>query len=87
MKSFLILTLSTLLGGSFLHASEPQIPAGYPLTTCPVSKELLGSGGMIPYKVTHNNTEVWLCCKMCKKKFDRTPDHYAKPVQEALKKQ
>ena len=47
--------------------------AGYPLTTCVVSGESLGSMG-IPVKVVHDGTTVKLCCKSCIDDFNATPE-------------
>lgn len=44
----------------------------YPLKTCAVSDEELGSMGE-PYVFIHEGREVKLCCKDCKKQFDKTP--------------
>jgi len=86
MKTILTLIASTLLASSLLQAADNPVPKDYPLKTCPVSKEELGSEDMVPVKVTHDGTDVWLCCKNCKKKFDKDPAKYVKPVKEALSK-
>lgn len=60
------------------------VPKDYPLKTCVVSGESFG-GDMKPFKVTYNETDVWLCCKGCKKKFDADPVKYTKIVTDAKK--
>ncbi len=85
MKSILTLIVSTLLAGSLVHANETPVPKEYPLKTCPVSKELLGSDDMVPFKLTHEGTEVWLCCKSCKRNFDKNAAKYVKIVRDAAK--
>lgn len=58
------------------------VPANYPLTQCVVSKEPLGTMGK-PVKVTHDGTEVYLCCKSCIKKFQKDPAKYVALVKAA----
>ena len=45
------------------------------LKTCPVSGEKLGEMGK-PFAFTYKDQEVKLCCKSCKKDFDKNPDKY-----------
>ena len=54
----------------------------YPLTTCIVSGEKLGEMGE-PFVFTHEGQEIKLCCKSCKKKFDKDPATYLKKLTEA----
>lgn len=56
------------------HASSgtPHADADYPLTTCVVSGEDLGSMGT-PVEVTYEGTTVRLCCKSCIDDFNETP--------------
>lgn len=63
--------------------ADSAIPKTYPLKKCPVSDEAIGGGDMKPYKVTHEGTDVWLCCKSCKKDFDKEPAKFAKMVKDA----
>lgn len=51
----------------------------YPLTTCVVSGEKLGSMGE-PYVFTYEGTEVRLCCDHCKPKFDENAQEYLKKI-------
>jgi YHS domain-containing protein len=55
------------------------------LTTCPVSGEKLGEMGDA-YVFTYKGQEVKLCCKDCKKKFDKDPEKYMKLIRAADKK-
>ena len=73
------------LGGSAAFAADATLPKDYPLKKCPVSGEAYG-GGMTPYKITHEGTDVWLCCKSCKKSFDKDPAKFAKAVKDAAPK-
>jgi len=55
------------------------------MTTCPVSGEKLGEMGK-PFAFTYKNQEVNLCCKSCKKDFDKDPEKYIKLIRAADKK-
>lgn len=55
------------------------------LTTCPVSGDKLGEMGDA-YVFTYKGQEVKLCCKSCKKKFDKDPEKYMKIIRAADKK-
>jgi YHS domain-containing protein len=55
------------------------------LTTCPVSGEKLGEMGK-PLVFTYKDQEVKLCCKSCKKDFDKDPKKYLKLIRAADKK-
>lgn len=61
-----------------------QIPT-YPLTTCPISDEKLGSMGE-PYDVLYGTTLVRLCCKSCKKTLDKDGPAIVAKVEAARKK-
>lgn len=88
MKTTLLLSLAALLALSapVLRAEEPK-PAPspppveapkvkpYPLDTCIVSDEKLGSMGK-PVVFTHEGQEIKLCCKSCKPKFIKDPAKY-----------
>ncbi len=52
----------------------------YPMKTCPVSGEALGSMGD-PVIVVHEGTTVKLCCKSCIKKFEADPEKYTAMVK------
>ena len=55
------------------------------LATCPVSGEKLGEMGK-PVVFTYKDQEVKLCCKSCKKDFDKDPEKYMKLIRAADKK-
>ena len=61
-------------------AAKPDL-----LTTCPVSGEKLGEMGK-PFTFTYKDQEVKLCCKSCKKDFDKDPEKYMKLIRAADKK-
>jgi YHS domain-containing protein len=54
------------------------------LKTCPVSGEKLGEMGK-PLKFVYKEQEVKLCCKSCKKDFDKDPEKYMKLIRAADK--
>jgi YHS domain-containing protein len=88
MKLLLTLLSSLFLGAASLPAADTKptgVPATYPLKKCPVSDEALGEMGK-PIKVTHDGTDVYLCCKSCVKDFDKEPAKYAEMVKKAGKK-
>lgn len=63
-------------------AEEPAKPKvkPYTLDTCVVSDEKLGEMGK-PVVFTHNGQEIKLCCKACRKKFDKDPATYLKKLE------
>jgi YHS domain-containing protein len=56
------------------------------LATCPVSGEKLNGDMGAPYVFVYQGQEVKLCCKGCKKDFDKNPDKYLKLIRAADKK-
>lgn len=94
MKTRKLLTLLAIafLGTGISLAAEPDkdakpkdVPADYPLKKCPISEEELGAMGK-PVKVTHDGTDVYLCCKKCVKEFDKDPAKFTKMVKDAAPK-
>ena len=56
----------------------------YPLDTCIVTGEKLDSDpDMKSYSFVHEGQEIKLCCKSCKKKFDKSPETYLKKLKDA----
>ena len=74
----------------FPHAADSKtpegIPASYPLKKCVVSDEAFGGEMGKPIKVTHDGTDVYLCCKSCLKDFKADPAKYVKMVKDAAAK-
>ena len=64
---------------------KAEIAKPYPLKTCVVSDEELGSMGD-PYAFSHEGQELKLCCKSCLKTFKKDPAKYLKKVEAAEKK-
>ena len=54
--------------------------SSYPLKNCVVSGEPLGSMGT-PVIITHEGTEVRLCCKECIKDFKANPEKYLSKIK------
>ena len=87
------LTIATLLAmiafgvSSAFSAEKPRDskPKAYPLQTCVVSGEKLGSMGKA-YTFQHEGKEVQLCCKSCLKDFKKEPAKYMKKIEDASKK-
>lgn len=78
MKKLTILLATLILGFAGLnHAADEA--STYPLTTCIVSGEALDSMGK-PYVFDYEGQEVQLCCKKCKKEFDKTPEEFVKKL-------
>jgi YHS domain-containing protein len=84
LKLGILTVVASLLSFANLHAADSGVPKDYPLQTCPVSGEKLGEHGK-PMKVTHEGTDVYLCCKSCKKDFDKEPAKFIETVKKAKK--
>ena len=56
----------------------------YTLKTCSVSDEKLGEMGD-PYVFTYEGREIKLCCKNCKKDFDKDSAKFIKKIEKAEK--
>lgn len=86
MKSLLIALVAASFAGAALHAEDAVKPApaakAYPLDTCAVTGEKLGSMGK-PYRHLHEGKEVQFCCKSCLPKFKKDPAKYLKKVEDA----
>ena len=57
----------------------------YPLEKCIVSDEKLGEMGK-PVVFEYKGQEIKLCCKSCRKKFDKDPAKFLKQMEESAKK-
>jgi hypothetical protein len=87
MRNLLMTALMvTGLSASVLAADKKEEKkSDYPLTTCVVSDEKLGSMGK-PYIVKIKGREVQLCCDGCEKDLKKNPDKFLKKLDEAEKK-
>jgi hypothetical protein len=84
MKTRSILTAIALLVSPSLFADDTtkkEEAKPYKPDTCIVSDEKLGEMGE-PFVFTHEGQEIKLCCKSCKKKFDKDPSAYLKKLEE-----
>ena len=75
----LLLTLVTLAGAGAL-AVGAEAAKTYPIDSCVVSGEKLGSMGK-PYVITHEGKDVQFCCKSCLPKFKKDPAKYLKKLE------
>jgi len=66
------------------EVKDGKKPKPYTLEKCLVSDEKLGEMGD-PFKLVYKGQEFKLCCKSCKKDFDKDPDKYVKKLVEAEK--
>jgi hypothetical protein len=87
MKAILCLLTAFVFSLTFVHAADTKtpegVPASYPLKKCVVSDEDFGGEMGKPVKVTHDGTDVYLCCKSCLKDFKADPAKYVKRVKDA----
>ncbi len=90
MKHILRLLSVSLLAGLFVasaSAAEAKKAKPYPLDTCIVSDEKIGSDpSMKPYSFVHEGREVKLCCKSCLKNFKKDTAKYIAKIEAAEKK-
>lgn len=89
MKNLIVggLLAAAVVAGSIgsLAADKKDEKKEYPLKTCVVTDEKLGSMGK-PHVIKHEGKEVQFCCKGCKKDFKKEPAKYLKKIDEASKK-
>jgi YHS domain-containing protein len=79
-----ILAIAALSSATPVRAADESKPA-YPLTKCLVSGEKLGGDMGKPFVFTYEGREIELCCKSCKKEFDKDPAKYMKAYDAAVK--
>lgn len=88
LKRFQILVLTGMalfaLAAVAAHAEDKKAPVPDKLTTCPVSGDKLGEMSK-PFVFEYKGREVKLCCKDCKKDFDKDPDKFMKKIIAADK--
>ena len=89
MKKLLLLPLLMLAAALTVRADDakPAKPAPKPdlLKICPVSGEKLGGDMGEAVVFTYKDQEVKLCCKGCKKDFDKSPEKFMKKIRKADK--
>jgi YHS domain-containing protein len=79
-------TMPSCCGGMTSSMAESNTN-GVPdlMKTCPVSGDKLGGDMGGPYVFSYKGQEVKLCCKSCKKDFDKNPEKYIKLIRAADK--
>jgi YHS domain-containing protein len=86
---------ATCLMAAFLAAPWTAVAADgkksdsakpYPLETCLVSGEKLGGDMGEAYVLAYQGREIKLCCKSCRKDFDKDPAKFVAKWDEAAKK-
>jgi hypothetical protein len=65
-----------------IDAAAKKVKA-YSLNTCAVTDEKLGGDMGEPYVFIHDLQEIKLCCKDCKKDFDKEPAKFLKKIAKA----
>jgi YHS domain-containing protein len=88
MKTSAIIAAIILAASLTLRAEDTNSAAGTQptpdkLTTCPVSGDKLGGDMGGPYVFTYKGQEVKLCCKNCKKDFDKNPEKFISKIRAA----
>jgi YHS domain-containing protein len=81
MKKLTVLLATLVFGVAGLTHAEDAASID-PVTTCIVSGEALDSMGK-PFVFTYDGQEVKLCCKSCKKDFDKNPEEYLAKLKAA----
>ena len=61
------------------ETAKPKVKP-YPLDNCIVSDDKWGEMGK-PVVFTHKGREIKLCCKPCRKDFDKDPAKYLKKLE------
>lgn len=81
-------TMGSCCGGTGLTTVADTDTNAIPdlLKTCPVSKDKLGGDMGEAYVFVYKGQQVKLCCKGCKKDFDKDPEKYMKLIRAADKK-
>jgi hypothetical protein len=87
MHKFLMTGAALLALAAITATAEDKKPAPIPdkLATCPVSGDKLGGDMGKPFVFEYKGHEVKLCCKDCKKDFDKDPAKFMKKIEEADK--
>jgi hypothetical protein len=94
MKNLVRLIAVAVLAGSVFapvalaESKEKKKEAkSYPLDSCLVSDEKLGADpDMKPYAFVHEGQEIKICCKACKKDFDKEPKKFLTKLSDEVKK-
>jgi hypothetical protein len=71
--------MGSCCGGAVTETVADAKAKPYPLDTCIVSGEKLGEMGK-PFVFVYKDQEIKLCCKSCKKDFDKDPEKFLKKL-------
>lgn len=87
MKIFLTISAVTVLAftGISHAADEKTASKPYALETCLISGEKLGEMGK-PVVLDYQGQQIKLCCKDCKKQFEKDPAKAMAEYEAAVKK-
>lgn len=75
MKTTIAIIAAAFVAGLSGVSAAPAKTKSYPLKTCIVTDNKLGSMGT-PITKTYDGQEVKFCCKPCVKKFEKNPAKY-----------
>ena len=81
MKKILLIAALMSVAGISTRAEDSKLKPDM-LATCPVSGDKLDEMGK-PFVFTYKDQEVKLCCKDCKKDFDKDPEKYMAKIRAA----
>ena len=82
---YLLLAAIALAASLTVRAEDAKTPTPDKLATCPVSGDKLDGDMGKPFTFTYKDQEVKLCCKSCKKDFDKDPQKYIDKIRAADK--
>ena len=85
INQYLLLAAIAVAATLTVRAEDAKTPTPDKLTTCPVSGEKLDGDMGKPVVFTYKDQEVKLCCKSCKKDFDKEPAKYMEKIRAADK--
>ncbi|MDR3456522.1 MAG: hypothetical protein P4N60_03690 [Verrucomicrobiae bacterium] len=85
LNQYLLLAAIAVAATLTVRAEDAKTPTPDKLTTCPVSGEKLDGDMGKPLVFIYQDQEVKLCCKSCKKDFDKDPAKYMAKIRAADK--
>lgn len=83
MKATCLLAAIAMIAAPLTVKAAAPTPKPYPLQTCFISGEKIGEMGK-PVVFTYEGQEIELCCKDCKKQFDKDPAAAMKKFHAAV---
>ncbi len=82
MSSAALLAITACSGERDTTSAAADTPTPYPLDTCIVSGEPLGSMGE-PVVIVHEGQEIKFCCDACLPGFEEDPARYLGKLEHA----